>query len=716
MKPLLVLMLCAVASHAGSTEDRTLVPRQVPTSKIQLTNADATAIPRMLSYQGKLTDTLGLPVADTTYSVEFRLYVVPSGGSPFWNETQNVQTRSGLFSVLLGSVTPIGSMPDAGTAYLGMSVNSGTELSPRLRMVSAAYAYKADTANYAGSAPPSGVAGGDLAGSYPSPTVDGLQGRAVAATAPSTNQVLKWTGSQWAPRNDSVGSGGGSGVTSVSQSTGIICTPNPITTTGTVAFDQTYGDGRYVNTTGDSVSGVLRVGSQLRVHDKASLGYSCYNNGHAAFCAGYGNSAGGDRASITGGEDNSAGGKYSHISGGSENQASALWATIGGGNVNEATDTAATVAGGQDNFASAAYATVGGGSGNSAVDRYTTVGGGYDNTADTNYATAAGGRENNARGRYAVVAGGDRSLAGAYCAVGGGGYNEATTRYATVAGGYSNLATDEWSSIGGGENNAASGRYATISGGYENTASAAEATVGGGDENTASGRHSVVGGGDYNTASEDWATVGGGRSNVASASYATVGGGDNNDASGSYAAIPGGRRCAARRYSSLASGVYARANNAGSFVWSDSVASASDSVYTTGSNQFRVRARGGTWFFSNLGMTTGAYLAPNSNSWESACDSATKEDFRPVDKKVLLDKVVALRVRDYKMKDQNDGARHIGPVAQDFHNAFGYGGTETGINLADADGVALAAIQALYERVEAQQAEIEALKAELKRR
>jgi cell division protein FtsB len=38
---------------------------------------------------------------------------------------------------------------------------------------------------------------------------------------------------------------------------------------------------------------------------------------------------------------------------------------------------------------------------------------------------------------------------------------------------------------------------------------------------------------------------------------------------------------------------------------------------------------------------------------------------------------------------------HIGPTAQDFAAAFGLGGTETGIASVDADGVTLAAIQAL---------------------
>ncbi|MEO0078659.1 MAG: tail fiber domain-containing protein, partial [candidate division WOR-3 bacterium] len=89
--------------------------------------------------------------------------------------------------------------------------------------------------------------------------------------------------------------------------------------------------------------------------------------------------------------------------------------------------------------------------------------------------------------------------------------------------------------------------------------------------------------------------------------------------------------------------------------------------------------------------------------------------------KELLKKVAGLRVRNYKMKDQHDGTRHIGPVAQDFYAAFGVGENEKSINMADADGVLLAVVQALYEEVQqlretnrAQQAEIEALKAHLK--
>lgn len=110
---------------------------------------DAITIPRMLSYQGRLTDSTGRAVPDSEYSVSFRLYTVSSGGSPFWTEIQNTRTKGGLFSVLLGAANAIGAVPDDGAIYLGMAVSGGAELYPRTRIVSAAYAYKTDTAGYA---------------------------------------------------------------------------------------------------------------------------------------------------------------------------------------------------------------------------------------------------------------------------------------------------------------------------------------------------------------------------------------------------------------------------------------------------------------------------------------------------------------------------------------------------------------------------------------
>jgi len=69
---------------------------------------------------------------------------------------------------------------------------------------------------------------------------------------------------------------------------------------------------------------------------------------------------------------------------------------------------------------------------------------------------------------------------------------------------------------------------------------------------------------------------------------------------------------------------------------------------------------------------------------------------------------------NYKSKAKE--TPHIGPVAQDFAAAFGVGENEASITTIDADGVALAAIQGLNQKLTEEVINVRAESAELKKR
>jgi hypothetical protein len=88
----------------------------------------------------------------------------------------------------------------------------------------------------------------------------------------------------------------------------------------------------------------------------------------------------------------------------------------------------------------------------------------------------------------------------------------------------------------------------------------------------------------------------------------------------------------------------------------------------------------------------------SATAFINTSDRNAKENFAPVSPETVLAKVIALPITTWNFKDLHDG-RHMGPMAQDFYAAFGLGGSDTTITSVDPDGVALAAIQGLNQKL-----------------
>ncbi len=414
-------------------------------------------------------------------------------------------------------------------------------------------------------------------------------------------------------------------------------------------------------------------------------------------------------------------------------------ATVGGGAANRATALASVVAGGRNNLAAGVNGTIGGGNGNDVTGTNGTVAGGENNSAGQND-FVGGGASNSASGGNATVGGGASNLASQLTStVGGGVGNTASAQSTTIAGGSSNAASGTFASIGGGNNHIASGSRASIGGGNANTASAQNASVGGGISNTASGLNSTVSGGSSNSASGGNTSVAGGLLNTASNSNATVAGGASNSASGSSATVAGGNNNCAGGTLSLAAGNRAKVRTGtssgaagagcsgvaasgdtngdeGSFVWADA---SNFDFASTAPNQFSVRSVGGARVVTAIDgsgvATAGVKLDNGDSAWEVLSDRNSKAGIQAIDPQDVLARVLALPIYRWHYRAQSPSIQHLGPMAQDFHTAFDLNGDDNkSISTIDPDGVALAAIQGLNARLEAETAALRAELAELR--
>ena len=184
------------------------------------------------------------------------------------------------------------------------------------------------------------------------------------------------------------------------------------------------------------------------------------------------------------------------------------------------------------------------------------------------------------------------------------------------------------------------------------------------------------------------------------------------------AAIAMGFNVTADQDHTTAMGKFATNNGfAGTFIWSDgSATAAADTFRNTANNEFAARATGGFRFRTNLGGTTGCNLPAGSGVFNCTSSRYTKQNFLAVNGEDVLARLRKVPVTTWNYISEGEKAKHMGPMAEDFYQAFGLGTGNTSIGVQDLAGVSLAAVKTLDERTtELQQkaSEVEKLRSEV---
>lgn len=114
--------------------------------------ARAGQLPQRLNFQGRLTDPATNLPKNGAFTLTFKIYPSATGGAAAYTETQaNVPVNNGVFSVQIGSITPLDQELFSGaSAYLGITVSPDPEMTPRQYLVMAPYAFTAEQLSQAG--------------------------------------------------------------------------------------------------------------------------------------------------------------------------------------------------------------------------------------------------------------------------------------------------------------------------------------------------------------------------------------------------------------------------------------------------------------------------------------------------------------------------------------------------------------------------------------
>jgi hypothetical protein len=274
-------------------------------------------------------------------------------------------------------------------------------------------------------------------------------------------------------------------------------------------------------------------------------------------------------------------------------------------------------------------------------------------------------------------------------------------------------------SMAGGYNTTASSLYTFAMG--NGTRATNNGAVAMGNDTEASGQYSIALGERTVAASRGSIAVGANCSPVATCSSAWAGLSFRAAPNSNGSNVAMGQYVTADADWAVALGYRASvAGHPGSFVFGGSLPGASaatDSIRATADGQGTFRVPGGFRIFTNTAATVGIQVTAGGSSWNVISDRGAKRNFLDVDGEDLLARLRTVPVTTWRYKEEADTTvRHMGPMAQDWHAAFGFSKDDKTVNMSDIDGVSLAGIKALDTRTLQLKAELTAAKAKLEER
>jgi hypothetical protein len=146
---------------------------------------------------------------------------------------------------------------------------------------------------------------------------------------------------------------------------------------------------------------------------------------------------------------------------------------------------------------------------------------------------------------------------------------------------------------------------------------------------------------------------------------------------------------------------------------------------TQGSGSTLVLTQSGTGRLISGNLPSGSFYVLNNGDITTSgdviskgviltSDRNAKTNFTSVNALEVLGKVTHLPISRWNYKTDSSSLQHVGPMAQDFHAAFGLNGLDDKhLSAVDVQGVALAAIQGLNQKLEQKTAQINDLETKL---